>query len=212
MEIDLRATPTDFIWNKLFSRDRRWRIRRFERDGYEAREAQTKNDLQDFYKLHVEEMKYLRVPPQPYNFIENWWNILHPKNLRIWLVRKENPMGGIAVFKDERKTYWFLAGLDRRRAGKYPLIPYLVWKEIKRAEEEGYGYLSLGGTPSDPTHSYYVQKASFGATFRQQEILFLPFNSIGYIMVQTRAKASLALKEIRKVLTLVHHHPPDRRK
>lgn len=203
MEVDLKTTPSDFIWNKIFSKNRRWKIRRFERDGYCAEEARTRSDLRDFYNVYYKNMKYIGASHHPYEFIENMWSSLYPENLRIWLVGKEKRIGGILVFKYRRKTYWAYAGIDRTQSPKrYSVIPYLLWKEIKTAEEEGYKYVSLGGTPSDPKHPYYLQKMSFGSSFNQQEMVSYPFSFTGRILLQARAKTLSTWKIIRNFLPI----------
>ena len=201
MEIDLKATPSDFIWKKVFSRHRRKKIRHVERDGFQAQEARTRSDLRDFYNLYYENMKYIGASPYPYEFIENMWSMLHPDNLRIWLVGKEVRIGGIAVFKDERRTYWAYVGINRnRRYSRYSVVPYLLWKEIKTAEEEGCAHISLGGTSSDPKNAHYLQKMSFGSSFCQQETVWYPSSSTGSILLQTRAKTVSAWKTFRHFL------------
>ena len=202
VEIDLKAVPSDCIWNKIFSKNRRYKLRRFERDGYQTREARTKSDLKDFYNLYHQNMEYIGASPYPYKFIENMWSILYPDNLRIWLVENKKRIGGIAVFKYGRRTYWVYAGIDREKAGQYSILPYLIWKEIKTAEEEGYRYVSLGGTPSDPNSPLYLQKMSFGGLFHSQKKVWYPFGSMGTILLQTGAKTISAWKAIRNFLPI----------
>lgn len=203
MKIDLKTTPSNFIWNKVFSGKRRRNIRHVERDGFQAQEARSRSDLRDFYNLYYINMKHIGSSPYPYEFMESMWSILYPKNLRIWLVEKEKRIGGIAVFKDGRRVYLVYAGIDRKQgSSQYSIVPYLVWKEIKTAEEEGYRYVSLGATPSDPKNRYYLQKMSFGSSFYQQEIVWYPFSSTGRILLQTRAKTVLAWKTLRKFLPI----------
>jgi len=200
MEIDLKATPSDFIWNKIFSKNRRRKIRRIERDGFQAREARTKSDLRDFYTLYYENMKYIGGSPYPYKFMENMWSILYPENLRIWLVEKDKIIAGISVLKYERKTYWTYAGINRKQCGRASVVPYLLWKEIDKAEEEGCRWISLGGTSSDPKNPYHIQKKWLGASFCQQEMVWYPFSPNGRILLQTRAKAVSAWKTFKNFL------------
>lgn len=203
MKIDLKTTPSDFIWDKIFSKYQRRNIRRVERDGFQAYEARTKCDLRDFYNLYIRNMKHVGATPYPHEFIENMWIILHPENLRIWLVGKEKRIGGIVVFKYGQKTYGVYAGIDRNQSySRYPVVPYLIWKEIKTAEGEGRRYVSLGSTPSDRRNPYYLQKISFGSSFYQQKMVWYPFSSSGRILLKTRAKAVLAWKTIRSFLPI----------
>lgn len=203
MEIDLEATSSEFIWNKVFSQNRRWKIRRFERDGFQVQEARSRSDLRDFYNLYYMNMKHIGASPYPYEFMENMWSMLYPDNLRIWLVGKQKRIGGIAVFKDRRRTYLVYAGINRKQVfSQYQVVTYLVWKEIEKAEEEGCRYVSLGSTPSDSKNPYYLQKMSFGSSFLQQEIVSHPLNSTGHILLQTEVKAISTWKAVRNYLPI----------
>jgi predicted N-acyltransferase len=200
VEIDLKAKSSDCVWNEIFSKYRRRDFRRFERDNFQTREARTKSDLKDFYGLYIQNMEYIGASPYPYKFMENMWSILYPDNLRIWLVEQKKTIGGAAVFKYGRRTYGVYAGMDREKCRGHPIMPYLIWKEIKAAEEEGYSYMSLGGTPSDPNSPSYLQKISFGGLFHQQKMVWYPIGSIGSILLQTRAKTISAWKAVRNFL------------
>ncbi len=143
-------------------------------------------------------MKYLGADPYPYEFMENVWLVLHPRHLRIWLLEKDKRVGGVLVLKDEKKSYCVYAGLDREQ--HVGIVNYLMWKEIKKAEEEGRRYVSLGSTPSDPRNPYYIQKMRFGGSFCQQQTIWYPIDSTGCILLLTRAKTFSAWKTIRNLL------------
>jgi predicted N-acyltransferase len=201
MEIDLKTTPSDFIWNKIFSKNLRHNIRRLERDGFQAQEAQTKSDLRDFYSLYYKNMKYIGGSLYSYEFMENIWKTLYPDNLRIWLVGKEKRIGGIVVFKYRQKAYWAYAGIDRsQNYSPYSVVPYLIWKEIKKAEEEGYRCVSLGATSSDSRNPKHLQKVSLGGSFYQQKVLWHPFDFTGHALLQTRANVISFWKTFRNFL------------
>ena len=124
VEVDLKATPPDFLWNKIFSTNLRRNIRLVERRGFQAQEARTKSDLRDFYDLYCENMKYLGANPYPYKFMESMWSVLHPRYLRIWLLEKGKRVGGTLIFKDSKKSYDVYGGLDRNQ--RVGIINYLI--------------------------------------------------------------------------------------
>lgn len=198
VEVDLKVAPPAFLWKKIFSTNLRRNIRLVERRGFQAQEARTKSDLRDFYDLYYENMKYLGADPYPYEFMENVWLVLHPRHLRIWLLEKDKRVGGILVLKDGKKSYCVYAGLDREQ--RVGIVNYLMWKEIKKAEEESRRYVSLGSTPSDPRNPYYIQKMRFGGSFCQQQTIWHPIDSTGCILLLTRAKTFSARKTIRNLL------------
>jgi len=198
MEVDLKATPSDFLWNKMFSANLRRNIRRVERRGFQAQEARTKSDLRDFYALYYKNMKYIGANPYPYKFMENMWSVLHPRNLRIWLLENDGMVGGMLFFEYDQKSYGVYLGLDRKQ--HVDIANYLTWKEIKRVEEEDRRYVSLGSTPCDPRNPYYIQKMRVGGSFCQQQTIWFPIDSTGRILLLTRAKTFSSWKTIRNLL------------
>ena len=200
MEIDLKTTPSELIWNKVFSRKTRKKIRHIDRDFSYVQEARSKSDLRDFYNLYYKNMKFIGASAYPYRIIKNMWEILYPKNLRIWLIGKEKGIGGQLVFKHGQRTYIFLVGIDRAISGQYSVFPYLIWKEIKKAEDEGYRYVSLGSTSSDPKNPHYLQKKGVGGSFFEQKLVWYPFSTSGRIIIQTRTKSVFAWKAIQHFL------------
>jgi predicted N-acyltransferase len=196
VEIDLEATPSDFIWNKVFSASTRRKIRRLEGSAFQAREARTKSDLRDFYFLYYKNMKYIGASPRNYEFMENMWNILYPENLRIWIVGNGSRIGGLTVFKGVRRTYGAYAGIDKEHSRRYSIVPYVFWKEIKKAEEEGYRYVSLGSTSSNPKDPNHLQKVGLGGLFYQQKTFWYPFSSTGQTLIHFRGRAVVAWKTI----------------
>lgn len=210
VEIDLKVTPSNFIWNKALSKNRRWQIRRIERDGFQAREARSILDLRDFYNLYYSNLKYVAsspyphaISPYPHEFMENIWKVLYPHNLRIWLVEREKTIAGAVFFKYGPKTYFVYAGISREKEyNRYSVIPYLMWKEIETAEQEGYRYISLGGTPGDPKNPYHLQKTRLGGKFYQQETVWYPVGSIGRILLQTRTRTVSVWKTVREFLPI----------
>jgi hypothetical protein len=200
VEVDLKSTPSDFLWNKFLSNHMRKKIRVIERDGFQVQEARTKSDLLDFYNLYYRNMKYIGASPYKYEFMENTWDILHPENLRIWFVEKNQRIGGMVVFKYGLRTYVRYVGIDRRHSRVYSVATYLFWKEIKKAEEEGYRYVSFGSTSSDAKDIHYLQKTGLGGLFFPQRVVWYPFSYAGRVLLQTRTKARQTWATIRNFL------------
>jgi len=201
MIIDLKLNPTDAIWKKKFSRKQRYEIKRFERNGFTIREANTKSDLREFYNLYLSNTRYLKIPGYSYNFFHNIWDILFPKNFHIMLLEKEKCVGGLAQFKYGQGIYGGYVAMDRKwKWGRYSMMPYMLWKLIRWAEENGFRYVSLGLTPAYKRNPYYIQKIRFGATFLQQEKVFIPFGFNASVFISVGAKAISVWRIIKKSL------------
>jgi len=173
---------------------------RIERNGFQAQEAKTKSDFREFYALYAQNMKHIGTSPFSYEFMENTWNLLHPENLRLWLVGKNRIIAGIAVYKYGQGTYVSYTGIDRERSRTYSVNPYMVWQEIKKAEEEGCQFVSLGSTSSDPKETHYLQKIELGGLFRKQTTVWYPFNFAGRFLLLGRSKTVNAWKNMRDFL------------
>jgi len=203
MKIDLKTTPSGFLWNKVFSRNLKKKVRHVEQDGFQAQEAKTKSDLLEFYNLYVQNMKHIGASPDPFRFVENMWNTLHPDNLRIWLLRKDRAVGAELFLQDKDGSYAHYAAVDREQArARLSPINYLRWVEIGKAEQEGRRFVSFGSTPSDPLNRYRLQKERIGGSFQQQERIWYSFTSTGFALVQARARIAPAWKAIRRFLPI----------
>lgn len=202
VEIDLKATPSDFIWRNVFKKKQRKKFNGYEREGLHVREASTRSDLEEFYALYRCNMNYIHAYPHPYSFFENMWKLLFPENFSIFLVEKEKVIGGSAFFKYKEKLYETYAAIDRNWNGihQYSVQPYVSWKLIGWAEENGFRYYSLGGTSSDPAEEHHSQKIGIGGAFVQQEGVFIPSSYSAQVFLLGLRQIASTWRTIRKVL------------
>lgn len=61
-------------------------------------------------------------------------------------------------------------------------------------------HISLGSTPNDSKDPCYIQKLSFGSLFYPQETVGYPLDSIGCILIKSRAKAVSAWRTVNDFL------------
>jgi hypothetical protein len=202
MEINLKLTSSDFLWDKVFSRNLKKKIKHVETDGYTAHEAKTKSDLMDFYNLYTRNMRdHIGASPDPYSFIENMWELLHPDSLRIWLLRKERTVAADFFLMTKEGSYAHYAAVDRDQlSARVSPIDYLRWLEINKAEEEGKQIVSLGSTPVDPRGRYFIQKRRIGGSFRSQEEVWFPLTNLGYTLLRTMDTVVPIWKSVRTFL------------
>jgi hypothetical protein len=199
MNLDLEEKPADFIWSKVFTKkkNQRWFIRRFERDGFQNREAEGLEDVNKFYTLYYDNMNYIGAQPHPFSFFKNIWNSLYPDNFGIILTEKEEKcIGGESfyIYKERKSIYQTCVGFDRNLGSKYRTYYYLNWGLIKWAEKHGFKYVSFGATPSDPNASHYSYKSNFGAEFNQDYFLYLPFNRKLFLLRENAIKVGRKMK------------------
>jgi hypothetical protein len=204
MEINLRATPSRFIWSNLFSSNRRKKFKQMERKGFQVREVRTRSDLRVFYSLYLNNMMRIGARPYPYNFMENIWDTLFPSHVRIWILEDQKPLAAKLFFRFAKKSFSAFVGLERDQQQVYSHasspVDYLSWTEIKKAEEEDLWRVSLGSTPSNPDSKYFVQKSSMGCILVPQAIVWTPLCSLGQILIQMRAPSVYIWKAVRTSL------------
>lgn len=205
VELDLAAKPSDVIWNKMLRKSTKSKMRRFERDGFSVREACTKSDLAEFLVVYYSNMKHISASAFPIKFFENMWSILYPENFNILLVEKRNTVGGLAFFKYGERIYLTYYGFDRESlAARYSMVPYLNWNAIKWAERNGFRHVCFGSTPARPKSAHeianYSQKVQFGASFLQQEIVFIPFDFYAFAFLLFGSKAVSTWSAVRNRL------------
>jgi hypothetical protein len=194
MNLNFATTNPDFIWEKMLGRSQRKKIRRFERDGFQLREACAKSDLEEFLGTYYGNMKHIGANVLPVNFFNNLWDYLYPEYFRILIVEKNSAIGGIAFFKYDRSIYLTYLGIDRASlASRYNLAFYLYWNAIKWAYLHKLKFVSFGSTPARPKSPHeitnYVQKKTFGASLIPQQIVYTPFDLKGSLYLTLASKA-----------------------
>ena len=201
MEIDLSSGRSEQIF-KHFSPSTRTRIRQLDRSALEGYEAHSKSELSDFYRIYaLNTAEHHENRPCSYSFLERMWQNLYPKNLRLWLMGKNRPIGGLLFLKDQHGSYGYSIGIDRAKAPVHlSIIQYLTWKETVEAEKEGMRKISLGSTPSDPNEIHHKMKARTGATFRQQKTVWIPMSASGHAVLLMRKRTENLWRKNRNLL------------
>lgn len=182
MTLDLNKKPMDVIWDEIFTKKggQRRLIRRFEKDGFQCRDAKCSEDLNNFYKIYCEHKNHIGASPYPLIYFENIWSLLHPDNFSIILVEKENECIGASAFfiyEEHRSIYLCYVGYNKELlSNRYNYSYYARWKEIEWAQKNGFRYVSFGPSPKDSNSVYHSRKSSFGCEFNQDYYLYIPRN------------------------------------
>jgi lipid II:glycine glycyltransferase (peptidoglycan interpeptide bridge formation enzyme) len=122
-------------------------IKKAKASSVEVVEAQTFDDMKDFYRLHISTRKRLGVPVQPFRFFRNLWETLHPLKMVSLLVAREQgrAIAGVVQLKFKDSVYYKFAAADRQFLAKRP-NHLIIWSMIQNAVEEGFSYLDFGRT------------------------------------------------------------------
>lgn len=127
----------------------RQRIRKAERMGLQIYEAQNETDVKEFYRLHVNSRKRLRLPPHPYNFIRNIWRGLQPLGMISLLLAKKNGqnIAAIMCLKFKERVSCEYSVVDDSYMNLNP-NHLLFWVAIRNAMREGFSIFDFGRTPT----------------------------------------------------------------
>jgi CelD/BcsL family acetyltransferase involved in cellulose biosynthesis len=127
-------------------------ISKSEKSGLDLAEAKSDSDLQTFYNLYFITRKRLGLPPQPFAFFKNIWNLFHSNDqFQILLAFSgRSAVGGLAFFKFKKRLSTEFAGWDVASTEAKP-NHFLYWEGIKLACREGYEIFDFGRTETENT-------------------------------------------------------------
>lgn len=135
----------DEMFRSFHNTSVRQRIKRAERNNLTVRMAEKEQDLKEFYRLTTMTRKKHGLPPQPYRFFVNMWNILRPKNLLIVpLVEYQGKIIAAAVILKFKRTYHFEYSASDQKFLKLCPNHKLIWESIKISHRNSAKHFDFG--------------------------------------------------------------------
>jgi len=181
MILDLQERSAEFFWSKGINTDRRKKIKRVYRDGFQCKIATSLQEVHQFYDVYQENMARMVGVTYPLAFFENMFNSLAPHCFNILLLaRDQECIAGWAFFAYE-PTKTIYVNYMGMRASVYSVFDCFTWELSKWAEAKSYRYINLGSNSSDPAEIHYRVKAKAGGAFRQDYIVLLPLDRIRFL-------------------------------
>jgi hypothetical protein len=177
--LNLQGNSIDNIWNSLFAKHQRQKIRRFDKDGFTADKVDSTEDLDIFFRYYAKNMdrkNFDRKLPgeKPYppecKFEREIIRSYKDEVVVVMLRRKDEIAGGafFLLFRPGRKMYFRVFWPNRDLPNAYSSWWYLSWFGVKLAYDLGFSSLCFGDTPDNPNNVNYVNKAKFGAQFQRR--------------------------------------------
>jgi CelD/BcsL family acetyltransferase involved in cellulose biosynthesis len=127
----------------------RWSVRKAAKENLEVRTAENRADLEGWYRLYLDTMRWHTVPPRPFRFFEAAWELLRPEGLmRLLLAEKVTPTGGRIVagsifLLSGRTVLYAFSGWRREDLGQRA-NDAIQWRAIHDACREGYRRYDFG--------------------------------------------------------------------
>jgi hypothetical protein len=165
LDLDLKSTPPERIWNDVFTRDGRQRnnIRKIEKDGVTTRFA-TEEDLPSFYELHAQTVTHAGGPPYPFEFVSDIWKKFQPDRFKVLLSARDGTILGGSAFLCDPKSHqiWMLfGGYQRQHSTRNAANLFTWWHNLVWAEQNGYETVHLGVDRAVDSNPMYRFKKQF---------------------------------------------------
>jgi CelD/BcsL family acetyltransferase involved in cellulose biosynthesis len=190
--IDL--TPDEgTLWSNLASMTQRG-IRKAERSGVTVHTAATKEELREWFLLHLQTRKYRHnLLAQPYSFFENIWDAYIPSGRGFLLLAAHEGkiIAGTMYLLWRDTCYYKFNASDGESLAVRP-NNVLMWQGILEAKRRGYRLFDLGRSNAQQT-GLVTFKESFGA--RPEDLLAITFQS-GDPWAAQRKEAQGLFKEL----------------
>lgn len=144
------SQPLEELQGKFHKNHIQRNIRKALKSNLIVKEAKDEEDIKTFYELSLLTRKRHGLPPHPFTFFRNMWDLFTQHNMAHVLIAYDNgkPIGAIfnIVFKDT--MYFLYSGSDYRSLQNRP-NHLLLWKSIETAHGKGLKYFDFGRTSAD---------------------------------------------------------------
>ncbi|MGA2682173.1 MAG: GNAT family N-acetyltransferase [Candidatus Bathyarchaeia archaeon] len=176
--LDLSEKPPEYLWNKVLPKDERKEIRYFERCGFSLDSASRESDYADFFNLYQESMCRQGYDANSYGFFKNLRSNLDEQFRVLLLTSENNVIAGFGMLCDTKNSEarHSYVGYSPNTSGR-SFMPYVYWKIINWASQNGFKYVNFGRTSPDPTDRIHRIKQKFGGEFVPEYKFVLPVNS-----------------------------------
>jgi len=138
--------PLDTIWSRI-NRIARKNIRKLQGD-VEIIKVSSRNELDEFYKMHVQTSIRAQVKTYPYSYFASLWdNFSRNYMIAVFVAKlRGEPLAGSLSFIFNNVIYLFaLADSNYARSKRLYAGDVLMWHIMKWGHEKGLKHLNLGG-------------------------------------------------------------------
>jgi hypothetical protein len=126
------------------------------KQGIQISLAETEQELRTWYRLYLDTMRLVVVPPRPYRFFEIAWERLHKRGMMRLLLAKHYEAGrgtivaGLLLFMFNQTVFYAFSGWSRKDQFLRP-NDALHWQAIQDACADGFRYYDFGEVSANNT-------------------------------------------------------------
>jgi len=131
-----------------------WAVNKGIKLGIEVRDAETEEDLAEWYKLYLLTMRHNAVPPRPYRFFQSLWSSLRPGGKMRLLIaehrerEQKRMVAGSIVLEFGQTAFYAFTGCAPEDFHLYP-HDVLQIESIRSACRSGYRWYDFGEVAED---------------------------------------------------------------
>jgi|GEM_PF-1628887 len=163
--VDLKKSEKE-IWASLEKRCR-YSIKHAKKLGVKISKINNKFSPILYYKIHLETVKRLNIPPNPLNFYLSIWRNLTDKFADFYFAFFDNkPIAGVIILKYRDVAYLYSSVLLEEYKSAN-VMNLLIWNLMLDLKHKGFKFFDLLFHPGkndikNPEHGLYLFKRSFG--------------------------------------------------
>lgn len=147
--IDLR-TALEEIWNAL-NKKARWGVRKAERLGVKVKVADTWQEWEDYYRLHIFHGREKQYSTYSHEFFEEMFDLHRKKMARLFVAKHEKQTIAGSLFLVYRENMIFLQNASIRAFLTQNPNNLIQWRSIEWAKENGVITYDMNGLPWEKT-------------------------------------------------------------
>ena len=146
--------PLDMLFHNLHRNCIQRKIQRAEREGLTYQSGPSEHLLRNFYDLLLRTRRRHCLPPQPLQWFRNLLQLMG-NNLTIRMVSKDHVPVAAILTLSHKATVTYKYGCSDERFHNLGGTPFLLWKTIQDAKNQGMREFDLGR--SELSHAVLVQ-------------------------------------------------------
>jgi hypothetical protein len=178
-----------------------WAVNKGVKLGLEVREADTEQDLENWYRLYLQTMRHKAVPPRSYRFFKSLWSTLRPKRqMRLLLAEQRNDgttslVAGSIFLKFGQTVFYAFTGCPPQNFCLHP-NDIIQIEAIRDACKSGFRWYDFGEVSED-NESLAQFKSKWGT---QPKLLFRYYYPAGSHKTSTGNALTRSARKLWRVL------------
>ena len=172
--LDLDRVTPETIWNQVFRRDERKKIRQLDQMNAETRLCSSPEDVLRFYELYGQTMEQRGYKTHPESFFWDIYKSFRDESKFLFVILDGKPVAVMSFILDRSLRSIHLQYVGYRMIRNRSPNFYAYWSAINWASKNGFRFVNFGNGSSDPRSSNFRFKQQFGGDFVTRYTFTMP--------------------------------------